>query len=555
MMREAQKTRQGRSISHWELGDAQETIQTLQARYRDLEARCAEEKRALRKELSAVKETLSETNARHAAAMKDAEAAHAARHDALAEAHVRSRRELATLQGAVPTAAGDAGRDLASYAEEEHAEAARALVRQHEDSKEKWRRDSARAYGELEASKDQQIANLKEQSAFFLRRKEEELREYVREVDAYKKHKERETTQLRNESEYLHRWALAMNALVGNVESGAYPAREIGGLRKLTIPARDKPGSLDVEVLKRKADAATRFLETMNLPTASAGGGGSLRSTGNSVGGLSTAAPGDFDGLETKASLAEDERAAIEERTLRELSSHPTIEYIRALEEENDRANKELSQHRRRASEQHLALMNLRRREREETSETLGESMAGVSVGRDLASARARSENAAVAVAFGKTTGSSKVLQHERGTGRPTSAALLHGSLGRKESARAEERAMSMRSVSARSGRSAYSTAASSDFQAQTGPGSTGYSRSRPISAKPIRRVLLTLVPIRPRSRGERQSLRTFAGVSLRPLLAFNPRPRRLSTPLLTPFNSTPTFARMERPSASRTGD
>ena len=122
-------------------------------------------------------------------------------------------------------------------------------------------------------------------------------------MDAYKKHKERETTQLRDESEYLHRWALAMNALVGNVESGAYPAREIGGLRKLTIPARDKPGSLDVEVLKRKADAATRFLETMNLPTASAsaGGGGSLRSTGNSVGGLSTAAPGDFDGLETKA--------------------------------------------------------------------------------------------------------------------------------------------------------------------------------------------------------------------------------------------------------------
>jgi hypothetical protein len=40
-----------------------------------------------------------------------------------------------------------------------------------------------------------------------------------------------------------------------------------------------------------------------------------------------------------------------------------------------------------------------------------------------------------------------------------------------------------------------------------------------------------TLVPIRPRWRGERRSLRTFAGVSLRPgSLAFNPRPRRLST-------------------------
>jgi ATP-dependent Clp protease, protease subunit len=39
----------------------------------------------------------------------------------------------------------------------------------------------------------------------------------------------------------------------------------------------------------------------------------------------------------------------------------------------------------------------------------------------------------------------------------------------------------------------------------------------------------LTLVPIRPRSRGERRFLRTFPGASLRPgSLAFNPRPRRL---------------------------
>jgi hypothetical protein len=40
-----------------------------------------------------------------------------------------------------------------------------------------------------------------------------------------------------------------------------------------------------------------------------------------------------------------------------------------------------------------------------------------------------------------------------------------------------------------------------------------------------------TLVPIRPRRRGERRSLRTFAGASLRPPLAFNTRHRCLSTP------------------------
>ncbi|EEH57478.1 uncharacterized protein MICPUCDRAFT_58422 [Micromonas pusilla CCMP1545] len=57
-----------------------------------------------------------------------------------------------------------------------------------------------------------------------------------------------------------------------------------------------------------------------------------------------------------------------------------------------------------------------------------------------------------------------------------------------------------------------------------------------------------TLVPIRPRPRGERRSLRTLPVVSLCSSLAFNPRPRRLSTPLLTPLNSTPTSLCMERP-------
>ena len=46
------------------------------------------------------------------------------------------------------------------------------------------------------------------------------------------------------------------------------------------------------------------------------------------------------------------------------------------------------------------------------------------------------------------------------------------------------------------------------------------------------RRVLLAPVPIRPRWRGERRSLRTFfAGVHIRPPLAFNTRLRYLSTP------------------------
>ena len=58
-----------------------------------------------------------------------------------------------------------------------------------------------------------------------------------------------------------------------------------------------------------------------------------------------------------------------------------------------------------------------------------------------------------------------------------------------------------------------------------------GVSRIRRREGEAVRGAFYTLVPIRPRSRGERRSLRTFPGASLRPPLAFNPRLRRLSTP------------------------
>ena len=67
------------------------------------------------------------------------------------------------------------------------------------------------------------------------------------------------------------------------------------------------------------------------------------------------------------------------------------------------------------------------------------------------------------------------------------------------------------------------------------------------VPARP-RAFYLTLVPIRPRRRGERRSLRTFPGASLRPSLAFNPRPRSLSTPT-DAFQLHPDIiACMERP-------
>ena len=84
----------------------------------------------------------------------------------------------------------------------------------------------------------------------------------------------------------------------------------------------------------------------------------------------------------------------------------------------------------------------------------------------------------------------------------------------------------------------------------ELGPGTFRFVAEIEFSGTKARSVT-TPVPIRPRSRGERRSLRTLlpGGASLRPPLAFNPRPRRLSTPLLTPLNSTPISSlRAERP-------
>ena len=63
------------------------------------------------------------------------------------------------------------------------------------------------------------------------------------------------------------------------------------------------------------------------------------------------------------------------------------------------------------------------------------------------------------------------------------------------------------------------------------GPRQPARLRDAAQQAPRARGAFYTLVPIRPRRRGERRSLRTLPGVSLRPPLAFNPRPRRLSTP------------------------
>ena len=71
--------------------------------------------------------------------------------------------------------------------------------------------------------------------------------------------------------------------------------KERSGVRTLTVPLREKPGSLDAEVLKSKAAAARRFLED-----------------------TARSAPAfDFEAFREHGRLVEEERAEIERTVLK----------------------------------------------------------------------------------------------------------------------------------------------------------------------------------------------------------------------------------------------
>ena len=274
----------------------QETVKTLQDKLILMESTFSGEKRQLASERVKSRDQAQEENQRHMAKLKEMEKTHGERFAELNERHVRLQREMAAMQAAVPAAAGGAHDAV-------EAAAAAQTARREAQNKEFWQRESTRSYKALESSKDEQIKNLKEQGQYFLKKKEEELRGFVSQYETYKKAKNVEVKQLSAESRYLHTWAMSMNAIVQRIEEGAYVVKERSGLRTLTIPSREKPGSLDVEVLANKAAASRHFLEE-----------------------TSKSAPDfDFEAFREHGRLVEEERAAIEAATLKELSSHPTV--------------------------------------------------------------------------------------------------------------------------------------------------------------------------------------------------------------------------------------
>lgn len=345
------------------------------------ESRLAHEKRGVAAELQRARDAAAEQTARHDNRVAQLQQTMDARFESLHDRHRKLQSEMAALQASIPAAAGGAVgvADVETELESERRLAEETRLRNVElDLKE----SHVAEFENLERTKDGQIKNLKDQTAYFLAKKDDELRAADAEHTRYRKEKEAECERLHKECEYLHGWAMSMNAVVENVEAGAYPFVEAGGLRTLTIPAGDKPGTLDVPQLASRAEDARRFLEetsTLFRTGASVGAGGGVNdgvAGGASPGGAieafrstgeSTVAPGgaadafELEAFRAHGDLIDAERAAVADATLRELSSHPTVEYIRHLEEENGRITAALSKERRSVSDMRVALNSANR--------------------------------------------------------------------------------------------------------------------------------------------------------------------------------------------------
>ena len=334
-----------------------------------METRLGGEKRQLADEGAKLRGVIAEDTARHDARLDAAKRDHDARYDELAERHARARAELASLHATMGRAGGgargvtDLDTELQTEREAQHRNALEKL--EHT-----LRSEATHAYETLEKAKDAQIKNLKEQSEYFLASKDREIRELRRSADARERETTAETARLNAQVEYLHRWALAMNQIIRKVEDGSYRVAERSGLRTLAIPAREKPASLDVQILADRADAARAFLEEMETmsttmtTTMRGGADGADAGSAPFVGGAETMAPGDAFEMESfrrHGRLVDEERAAVQEATLKELSAHPTVEYIRHLEEENRRVVRELSKERKSVSDMRVALNSARR--------------------------------------------------------------------------------------------------------------------------------------------------------------------------------------------------
>ncbi|GLC34788.1 hypothetical protein PLESTB_001164400 [Pleodorina starrii] len=255
-----------------------------------------------------------------------------------------------------------------------------------------------------------QLENLKQQSAYFLTKRSEELTESRQLLDAARAAHAAEKDALLTELDYLASYSERVTELVRRMEAGVVPVTERGnGVKAFRLPQRERPPRLDgsrLAVLKDRAAELHERLIALSAST-SAGGGANFSlsggaSAGASAGGGVTAAaasspgasfgptfggwvgaagatsPGrggmlqgggsahsplgssvDLDAL--RAQVEAELKAQVTAQVVGDLRSEKTVEYIRELETAVGRYRQELQSEKKRSAEMAVALRSVQR--------------------------------------------------------------------------------------------------------------------------------------------------------------------------------------------------
>mmetsp|Transcript_611 Transcript_611/g.1410 ORF Transcript_611/g.1410 Transcript_611/m.1410 type:complete len:905 (-) Transcript_611:222-2936(-) len=234
---------------------------------------------------------------------------------------------------------------------------------------------------------EDQTKNLELQRAqyeFWLKKKTDELAVFVEQFDQYKIDKTKQINALENNAIYLFDYSNKLATLIANYEKGNYPVYEKAGIKAIAFPDKDKPDAMMVDTIKevlkykKRADDFVRGRPTgleasfteetpaANLRGATAASGAGSQAQKGAGGG-----DADVDALERQLSAARlkldvaerqvadqgsDSRAKIEQEVLADLADHPTVEYIKRIEDERTYYKELLHEETRRCKDLRVAL-------------------------------------------------------------------------------------------------------------------------------------------------------------------------------------------------------
>ena len=349
-----------------EVAAKQDSLMALQRRFVEAETTHREDARALRRaqklELEKVraekKDALARTGEDHEAFREEIEK--------LREVNANMKSQLHALTKSIPT--------RMEARREEKVTEAKALGDLRTELGEEHREKLVAVEAQYEAK----IANLKEQSQYFLAQQKAELEKFTRSYTDYKARKESEVSGLNAELQLLYEFARKSSLIVEKMESGHYRMRERSGLKAVVVPAKDRPEPLNMERMKhlhrilQQLEGFSTDMRGEEDPALLMEGSSPSRPASQQ----SNLPPGTEDldlelvslrrelarmEAEGKAEVSAAERELLELQVLEELTAHPTTDYIRRMENEVHQYQADLVEERKKVADLRVALASAQR--------------------------------------------------------------------------------------------------------------------------------------------------------------------------------------------------